>query len=172
MVFGAIQDPTGRIDFSVFPKILSRLPAEVLVKDEVVILRGELELRHGNFQCLVNDVTKVDLGKLRARAIKEGSFDPEEKITEVRRVEQQEEETENLDTVAPKIIRKKTPFIIPLAENISPKILNSIKKILTTNKGDTPVEIHLKGSSPKRIRVPFGVMVDEGLKQEISNAVR
>ena len=64
------------------------------------------------------------------------------------------------------------PFIIELPASLSAETLQVLKDLLLKNKGNHPVIVHI-GKAPgfKRIKVPFGISLTEGLKKKIKEVV-
>jgi DNA polymerase-3 subunit alpha len=167
MCFGEIEDPTGKLPFVLFPRTYDKF-GDTVQPDTFLAFEGRLELRGNDCQMIVDSAKKVSLVHMIANAKERNLFDHDDKIVGVQRLEltltesDDEEETEDGE---PKITG---PYIIRLDADSDPQIIKKIKPLLEGKQGETPVEIHIpSGDRLKRIKVPFGVKVDDELKSAI-----
>lgn len=155
MLYGTIEDPTGRIEVTVFPKYYENA-RETFKEDHFVIIEGKLEIRRDTLQVLCDTIKVVPIENIRDSAIKNGQFDAQEKVS--RNSNAKENKEEKNDTIT-----------ITLPEAVTPKTLEELKAVLVEAKGgNAQVEIAI-GSGPerKRIPVPFGIKMNSALHQTI-----
>ena len=158
MAFGEIEDSSARMAFVLFPRAYDEF-GELVEADKVVAFEGKFDHRSGQAQIMVDQVKSLSLENMIKSAKRSESFDENEKIIGVPNLEMPEEK---------KTSGPAAPFIISLEPDSDPKILHEIKPLLEARKGDREVEIHIpSGQSLKRIKVPFGVKVDNDLKAEL-----
>lgn len=94
-----IEDPTGRIEVTLFPRTFAQA-AEFLEEPGIVlVIGGTLDLRAGQLQVRADAVKKASLEKMIEKAKAEGVYDKEEatKGIAIREVSSIEEEIELLD---------------------------------------------------------------------------
>lgn len=161
MCFGEIEDPSARIPFVLFPRTYEQFGSLVDV-DQVVTFHGKLSERGDEMQIIVDQVKKVSLDAMTRTAKQRGVFDEDDRILGVPTHQSLHAKTDDeADDEA-------GPFIIELDKDCSPNILHQIKPLLEANKGDRPVEIHMtQGDKLKRIKVPFGIDLNDELKSAI-----
>lgn len=156
MSFGEIEDPTAKLSFVLFPKTYDQV-GELVAEGKVLSLEGKLDKRGNEVQMIVESVTPLSLENMIESSKSNGTFDPEDKIIGVARL-QFEESTEE----------DSGPFIIALEADSPPEVLHKLKPFLEANRGEMPVEIHIpSGNVLKRIKVPFGIRLDEKLKTDL-----
>jgi DNA polymerase III subunit alpha len=180
MLYGGFEDPTGRVDLLVFPKIYKQY-GHLFNEDQVVIMEGKLDIRREALQFMPNSVQAVSLETMILKAKESGLFDENEKIArKLQNIEDLKEpkkpaatpEVENFDISEPESESEPEtetgPFIISVPENCNRTLLSDIKALLLANKGKCLVEIHIPSKGKlQRIKVPFGVNVDENVKDKI-----
>lgn len=59
MAFGTFQDDTGRIDFVVFPKVFAEY-GQHLKENQVLLIKGKIDLREEEMQLMVEKITAPD----------------------------------------------------------------------------------------------------------------
>ncbi|MFC1655258.1 DNA polymerase III subunit alpha [Patescibacteria group bacterium] len=172
-----IEDPTGKLNVIVFPKSYQQF-GHLFDEDETVIMTGRLDDKRGQVQLVCEEAKAISLETMIENAKKNGVFDPDEIIAHVTpdfsepKSEEIEEVAEKVDTEPADTSPNDDPFIINLPSSCGQSILEKIKHLLLENKGETPCEIHIRtNGSLKRIKVPFGINVDENLKSEIQNMI-
>ncbi|MBI5152488.1 DNA polymerase III subunit alpha [Candidatus Peregrinibacteria bacterium] len=170
MLYLDLDDPTGRIGVTVFPRVFDKY-GEFLKENMIVILDGKLVSRGTGFQFICEAVQSVSLDSMIENAKSEKLYDPNEKVSRKMKnisYTRDDEENENYDYA-----QKSKPYIINLAFDAPENILTNIKAVLTRHKGLNPVEIHIKqDGKTKRIKVPFGIDINEEFKQEISSLIK
>ena len=169
MAFLTLEDPTGSIEVSVFPKVFAQFGGDI-EKDEMLAVTGRLEWRNDSFQVSAQEVKKMDLERLRKRAEESGFIDDSSgRSFQKKEVEESGE-----------ILTEKKPFQITLSSDADSEILPRLKKLLVGARSETgsTVEILISETNSfsadlkqakkvKRIKVPFQVGVGESLVEEI-----
>lgn len=169
MAFVTLEDPTGTIEVSFFPKI-NALYKELITLDEFITVTGRLEFRNDHFNLSAQEVTKVDLEKLRKRAQQEGLLGTEvpTKLTAQQSPEQGAKNPELGKQPQPNLGAK---IQINLPSSTDPAVLPKLKELLISAKSEhgTPAEIliPLDAQKNQRIKVPFKVGLGTNLVQEI-----
>lgn len=177
MAYMTLEDPTSRIEITVFPNTLMTY-RQLMVSDSVVIVTGKLEWRGGRFQLLAQSMQAVSLETMIQKAKESRLYDPNERIRIHQAKNSTTEEAEEAEVEfqvsakkeEPPSIPSNEPLIVTLEEETtSEENLKKIKDLLLSYQGEQAVEIHIsQGSSLKRIRVPFGVRVTPELKVELN----
>ncbi len=156
MCFGEFEDITAKLPFVVFPRVFAQY-GDLIETDKILRFQGKLDERGGSYQLIVNDIKGLSLDAMIQAAKEQNAYDAKDKTVGVQMVQNTEEQTE-----------EEGPYVIKIPEEASMELVKDIKPLLEANKGETPVEIHhVTGKTLKRIKVPFGVDVNEGLKSEI-----
>ncbi len=157
MAMGEIEDPTARVQFVLFPQAYEKLGL-LLEEDKVLSIEGKLDRRADQYQIVIDALKVLSLESMIASAKESGIFDEDERIVGVPILRAKEHEDEI------------GPYIIKLDQKADLEVLKKLKPFLEEHKGETPVEIHIpSGKTLKRVKVPFGVQVDEELKAELKN---
>ncbi|MBI5754746.1 hypothetical protein HZA41_00835, partial [Candidatus Peregrinibacteria bacterium] len=157
MMYLTVEDPSGRIEVTVFPKTYVTFK-EILIPDTVVVMTGRLEERSGEMKFLCEEVKKIALEQMIDRAKAEGFFDEKERIRR---------------SVPQKIEQEEEVYTIKVPADAQIETLEKIKSLLQENKGEDPVEIHItNGRTLKRIKVPFGIRLDRELKYAIRELMK
>lgn len=163
MCFGEIEDPSARIPFVLFPRSYEQFGSLVDL-DKVVTFQGKLMERGEEMQIVVDQVKLLSLDSMIQSAKQRGDFDEHDRILGVPTHQSLQGKNEEEGTSE----AEDGPFIIELDASAPPDILHQIKPLLEGNKGEHAVEIHMtQGDKLKRIKVPFGVELSDGLKQEL-----
>lgn len=183
-----IEDPSARINAALFPKLYHQLSG-FLNEDGIVVVEGKFDNRRGGYQITCDNIKKVSLEQMIVKAKELKCFDNDEKslryipfISEILVEEDTIDEMKNFDIsgvvleegeVAGKAEKDgivvgrnvSESYVINLSKDADKEVLAEIKKLLMSHKGDTKIEIVL--ASGKRIKVPFGVKVDEEFEGEL-----
>ena len=172
MAFLTLEDPTGIIEVSVFPKVFAQF-GEQIEKDELLTATGRLEFRNDVFQVSAHEIKKLDLERIRAKAEADGFLDDSNGKA-------QPKISEKVEKAVPvgRQVELVKPLQIKLPSNADPAILAKLKQLLVSAKSETGavVEILIPISDPstssgqrkmKRVKVPFKVGVGESLEKEI-----
>ncbi|MCA9374022.1 MAG: DNA polymerase III subunit alpha [Candidatus Gracilibacteria bacterium] len=173
MMYGEMEDPTGRIEFVVFPRTFVQYQ-QFLTDDNIVIMDGKLDMRRDQIQFAVNSVKSVSLDSMIENAKEAGVFDEKENVLRKQKslttdkkpvvIEEPKKslpQTESDDW-------KENPFIIELPESATTETLQRLKSLLLENQGERKVEIHLqKNGSMQRIKIPFGIALTSELERQI-----
>lgn len=154
MVYGEVEDPSGRLDFVAFPKVFIQFQS-LFEEGKIVIMEGKIEKR-GNVQFIVHSAKAVSLDMMIQRAKDSGYYDINEKISRKLKTFDEKEPHEDL-------------YIVNLQEGTDSKKLKDLKDLFMKHKGNTGVEICINSETEKKkIRVPFGVDVCDELKKSIA----
>ncbi len=155
MAMGELEDPTARVSFVLFPRAYDSFGA-MLEEDHVYSFEGRLDLRSEDFQVVVDQVHPLSLENMVASAKEKKLFDPDDRIVGVPSLRAAEPEV----NVEKDEETETGPYVIELEASTKPDVLNKLKPLLESYKGETTVEIHIPGEhSLKRVKVPFGVDV-------------
>ena len=73
-----LEDPTGKIEVTLFPRIYTEAAKLLGEPDTVLVVGGTLDLRAGQLQLRADAVKRASLSTMIARAKEEGFFDEEE----------------------------------------------------------------------------------------------
>jgi DNA polymerase-3 subunit alpha len=74
----SLEDPTGKIEVTLFPRTFAQASSFLDDPDSVLVVGGKLEFRAGAMQVVANAVKKASLARMVSRAREEGFFDEEE----------------------------------------------------------------------------------------------
>jgi len=190
-----LEDPTGRVEATVFPKMYHQL-SPLIVEDQVVVLEGKFDKRRDNYQIMCQNLKKVSLDVMIKKAKELHSYKPEEKfnryipmISELLAPDSDEEEgMKDFDVSGVKIKKGEVfgkpeegetkddspadDYVIELPSGINAKLLSKIKELLTKHKGERNVVLHIPSQkSLKRIKVPFGVSIDKKFEEKLSSLI-
>ena len=160
MAFLTIEDPTGTIEVSVFPKVFARFGDQIEL-GEMLLATGRLESRVEGFSVSAYELKHMDIERIRSRAEKDGFLDnstgrPIQAESKVAIKEKHQE------------IRS---FQINLPMNVDVDVLPCLKKMLVGARSETGTTVEIIISdldkNLKRIKVPFRVGIGETLASEI-----
>ncbi|PIR48983.1 DNA polymerase III subunit alpha [Candidatus Peregrinibacteria bacterium CG10_big_fil_rev_8_21_14_0_10_55_24] len=73
-----LEDPTGKIEATLFPRTFAEAAGFLEASDVVIVVGGTVDLRAGQLQIRASAVKKASLSTMIARAKEEGFFDEEE----------------------------------------------------------------------------------------------
>jgi DNA polymerase-3 subunit alpha len=167
MAYGELEDPTGRIELVIFPKIYNQYQ-HLFDEGNILVMEGRLDYRNDRIQFSCNSAKSVSLEKMIQKAKEDGLYNHKEKI--IRKQKTFEEMTEGQKKKSGG--SKSDPYVIDLPESIDSKKLEMLKGLLTESKGKTKVELHIKGKKGvKRIKVPFTVDITDDLETEINELI-
>lgn len=164
MAYCQLEDMTGRIEMTIFPKTFQE--ASHFIKEGVLVkIEGRFEERNEELHCIVQKIKDVSLDAMIKNAKEEGCFDENEKMTsfvtsiKINNKEKHEEET--------------SPFVIEMSDTIDEAALSYLKTLLLANKGSREVHLKIKGATEEKIiKVPFGVDVTQDLKSKIGEVIK
>lgn len=165
MVTFIIEDPTARFNAIMFPKMFAKY-GEAIFEDEVIGFTGKLDYRRGQYQFICDTAKVLSLETMIANAKEAKIYKPDEVSELVPRmlddILEVPEDEESLDEESLKM----DIFSIKIPNKADLKVMENLKALLTRNKGNTPVEL-LVDSASKRIKLPFGINLNEKLKGDI-----
>lgn len=186
MAYLTLEDPTGRLEVTVFSKTFLQYRG-LFNEDSVVVLNGRLELRRGMLQLMCQTVQTVSLDIMIQKAKQAKLYDPTERVQLLAATLDDEEAeegavfevplpAETIDDAPPPpaatvvMQSMNEGVIIRLNEDsTSPETMRELKAVLLRYQGKQEVEIHIPdGGVLKRIKVPFGIQVNPSLKTEIA----
>ncbi len=182
MAYATLEDPTGRIDVVIFPKVYAQFQ-NILKDDHLFMMEGRLDLRRDAFQFSVNTLTPVSLDSMIKNAKAEGLYDEKEKVVRKQKIleaaAQHDPLEEEGDFGAPpaKLSSQgvnegwqEDPFIIEIPANFDMNSMQRIKQLLTENPGQRRVELHIHSPSGiQKIKLPFDINVSEELKTRLKD---
>ena len=180
MLIFSVEDPSGRVSAVMFPKSFDLYGAFV-VEDQAVTISGKLDNKRGQYQVICESVKALSIEAMIANAKEAGIYTPDDKsdiairaLDDILAEKDREEEEEGAvdSTVADDgldvDVKPEVPFLIEVAKSNNSAVLQSLKELLLSNKGDTSAELFLKDIN-KRIKLPFGIAVTDSLKDKISS---
>lgn len=180
MLYGEVEDPTGRIEFVVFPKVFAQYEA-LFQEDNIIIMEGRLDHRRDSLQFSCNSAKAVSLDSMVKNARESGMYDENEKVMRKQKtVEVAKKKAEPVPAVSQKSPSgppdsqewKENPYVIEIPDSMSKEKLQQLKSLLLENQGDRQVEIHLgDGRTTKRIKIPFGIHLSAGLEEDIDKVL-
>lgn len=180
MAYAGLEDPTGRIEIAIFPKVFSKYQT-ILKDDSLFMMEGRLDLRRDVFQFSVNSVTPVSLDSMIRNAQAEGLFDAKEKIVRKQKVLEAQVQHDPLEeefgpppppVAAASEDWRENPFVIEIPAQIDMKIMEEIRTLLTQNPGERRVELHIRvGSGVKKMKLPFGITVTDDLQSQLRSVL-
>lgn len=171
MAYLKIEDPTGVFEAVAFPTAYPKI-SELLVEDNIVILSGKLEFR-GKFQFVIESAQSVNLENMIQSAIKEGFFNPNERVS-FRTELSVEEELHEIAAVEDEImaVQENKVITVQVPRGVGVEKLEELKLLLKEHKGDMELELSIdlpkSNKSSHIIKVPFGVHYDDELKKKIA----
>ncbi len=93
MAIVMLEDPTGKMEITLFPKTYAESAAVLEQPDTVLVVGGVIDQRGGALQMKVDAVKRSSLSAMIQRAKTDGLFDEEEAAKGIVRVRREEEET-------------------------------------------------------------------------------
>jgi DNA polymerase-3 subunit alpha len=93
-----LEDPTGKIEVTLFPRVYTDAAALLGLSDTVLVIGGTLDMRGGQLQLRADAIKKASLSTMIKRAKEEKFFDEEEAKAGII-VRKREEEEETVDMV-------------------------------------------------------------------------
>ena len=182
MAYLTLEDPTGRLEITIFPNTFAKFK-DLLTPESVVTIAGKVEFRRGQFQILAQTIQGVSLETMISKSKQAKLYNPEERVSFVSNSEPEPEsepeskpEPELKPESAKKKVAPKTPpptiedLVITMSDaEASSEQLLKLKELLLRHQGKQRVEIQIKQAGMvKRIKVPFGVAVSDDLKSQIA----
>jgi len=175
MLYGELEDPTGRIEVVVFPKVYAQYQAH-FVDGNILVMEGRLDQRSGNLQFSVNNAKAVSLDSMINNAKEANLYDEKEKIVrkikvlevEVPQADPTEEDVLPLVSAADAGEWNENPFCIKVPAEVKEDVLRNLKMLLLRNPGDRKVEINM-GS--RTIKLPFGITLSEDLENGLKELI-
>ena len=173
MMYGEMEDPTGRIEFVVFPRTFVQYQ-QFLTDDNIVIMEGKLDLRRDEIQFAVNSVKTVSLDSMVQNAKEAGVFDEKENVMRKQKSLSIDKKPVVIEEPKKNIPQpesdewKENPFVIELPESADTTTLQRLKGLLLENQGERKVELQLKkGGEMQRIKIPLGIALTDELERQI-----
>jgi len=174
MLYGEIEDPTGRIEIVAFPKVYALFQSS-FVEGNILIMEGRLDLRVGNLQFSVNNVQSVSLDSMILNAKTAGLYDEKEKVVrharvleDVAGVDDQLDEEELGEAALCGDQWNENPYRINVPADATEETLRKLKLLLLQNPGERQIELMI-GS--RTIKLPFCVKVGAELEQSIKESL-
>jgi DNA polymerase-3 subunit alpha len=85
MAILTLEDPTGKMEVTLFPRVYADAAAIIEQPDTVLVVAGTLDLRAGQMQMRADAIKRASLSTMVVNAKKEGFFDEEEFRSGLRR---------------------------------------------------------------------------------------
>ncbi len=98
MAILTLEDPTGKLEVMLFPRVFTEAAALIEQPDTVLVIAGTLDLRGGQMQIRAEAVKRASLSTMIQKARAEGFFDEEELRAGIQRVPREVDE-EKIDLV-------------------------------------------------------------------------
>ncbi len=189
-----LEDPTGRIEAIVFPKVYAQYGAAIK-EDSIVIVEGRLDLRRGDLNFSCNSVKVISLDMMIENAKTEGFYNDQEKVPKsIKKIALEmpvEEKTNDYgDDGPPPSMRPvavetaeasavgavsndaemEPPYVIEVPEKSPGEVLQKLKYLLQACPGARVVELRfVGGEKPRKIRLPFQVRIDPLLLNQVED---
>lgn len=91
-----IEDPTGRIDVTLFPRVYAQVGSIIDKPDSVLVIAGSIDMRGGTLHMKGEAIKRASLSSMIAKAKEAGMFDINDSLSRQRGKNRQEEEVETL----------------------------------------------------------------------------
>jgi DNA polymerase III alpha subunit len=185
MLFVGIEDTTGLSEILVFPKLYADTHT-MWQADQVVVVEGRVSTKDGQIKIIANQVWELtpDLALDSFKATEELTFMKDE-LKEKRAAKRLSPDSPAAASYANKVFGMQGPtprkqpapsfeksLYITLPPGTSKDILEGLKKIITTQPGDTKVLLRVPSSAGyKEIEAKTRVSVTETLLKELDTAV-
>ena len=142
MAFVRIEDDSGSIEAVVFPKLFSHTK-DCWVKNQMVLVKGRLQIREDNPNLVVEEVKLLEKEQMETTPEK-----PEIKIND-------------------------WDFEISLSSQLSPRKLVEINKLFKQNQGKSKLSLAFVDNlgRVKRLALPFGVDYSSELEEQIKKII-
>ncbi len=161
MLYLTIEDPSGKIEVTVFPKTYHQY-REHFEMSNIVIMTGKIQERRGELKFLCEEAKSVDLEKMIEKAREDNLYDESERI--ITTLAKNDEENFN---------GEEQSYTIKIPAGTDIEILEKIKKLLERHRGEDRVEIHIMGKkNSQKIQVPFGIKINRELKIAVKELIR
>lgn len=83
-----IEDPTGRIEVTLFPRVYSQVGATIDKPDSVLVIAGTIDMRGGMLQMKGEAIKRASLSSMIAKAKESGMFDAEDAGRTIRNMDE------------------------------------------------------------------------------------
>lgn len=176
MAILGIEDPTGKIEVTVFPNSYDELSAKLVERDDVVFwVTGKVEDRMGSWQIIADQIEIQDLAEIEQLI---ATLEPEQE-SETEQKEDLPDTFESLEVPVGEAINEEEendacsanahePWKLVLRQDINKSNLLALRELLTRHPGACPVEIHALG----QVFYPgFGVSPDLELMEAIKRYI-
>ncbi len=177
MLYGELEDPTGRIEIVAFPKVYMQYQ-QYFKEGQIIIMEGRLDIRNGALQFSCESAKSVSLDSMITNAKEAKLFDEKEKMSRKIKVFNNMDEVKLEDPMdelrlSPPVTAndtdwKENPYIIDVPADTAMERLNRLKALLHLHPGDRKIELQL---GARRIKVPFGVAINDEVKLAIREAI-
>ena len=182
MMYGELEDPTGRIEMVVFPKVYNQYQ-ECFKEGLILVMDGRLDLRGNGLQFSVNSAKTVSLDSMITNAKEAGLYNEKEKISRKHIVIEVDKkvQTDPMDEsdqlyVAPEPDAeawKDNAYQIDIKAGTNLEALNALKNLLLSAQGERKVELNIYDISGnfKKIKLPFGINLSNDLEAQIKSLI-
>ncbi len=172
MMYGELEDPTGRIEFVVFPKVYNDYQ-QYFQPEQILILEGKIEQRGGNVQFSCFSAKAISLDSMIANAKEANTYDPTEKIQRKQvsfsldPIEKKAPEAKVLDPLSSNI---ENNFVIEIPLGFPPEKLAKLKELLISSPGERYVELHVQQKNEvKKVKTPMKIQVTPEFELALQN---
>jgi DNA polymerase-3 subunit alpha len=176
MLYCELEDPTGRIEVIVFPKVYTQF-APLFKEGQILVMEGRLDLRTNNLQFSCNNVKSVSLESMVNNAKEAGLFDAKEKMKRKVKVFDSMVEGKEIDPMDEMPLLppqnsgdwKENPYVIEVSAKTPMEKLEMLRSLLIQHPGERQMELHLGN---KEIKLPLGVNLTSDLENEIRELLK
>ena len=196
MLYFELEDPTGRIEIVLFPKVYAKF-SHLIDEDKIVIMEGRLDHRRDTLQFAVDLVKSVSLETMINNAKAAGVFDENENV--MRKQKTIEVEVKKTASDLPQAQEAKSsgsddagrsdstdlngsewrenPYVIRVPKGTELDVLKELKGLLMKNQGERQVELELSSgglgglTQMKKIKIPFGIHISGQLEADIDKVL-
>ncbi len=159
-----LEDPSGKVNAIIFPKNMVNCGSQ-LVEDQVVGINGKLDNKRSQFQIICDTAKLLSIETMVNNAKEQEVYDANDKSDIVIRL--LDDILADADEAEAMKKSGSDSFIIQIKRQLSSDRMKSLKELLQSNKGDTPVEIMLVEAN-KKIKLPFGVALSDTLREGVN----
>ncbi len=160
MAMFVVEDLSARLNAVIFPQQMKKINEDIR-EDQVLKIRGKISNRRDQYQIICEEIKVLSLRAMIENAKEAHLFNPEEKIVGgLRLLDDILADQDGLDEV----------YEIEIPAGADRQLMNSLKSILEKNQGEVPVEVILGGK--KRVRLPFGIDLTEGLELKVDSLLK
>ncbi len=180
MLYGELEDPTGRIEIVVFPKTYT-LYQHLLQEGQILVIEGRLDNRSNGLQLSANNIKTISLESMIQNAKELNLYDEKEKMERKQKILEIDKKTVEFDPMEEVYVApaetvdeswKEDPYVIEIPAGTNVERMNQLKSVLLAHPGERKVELVLgTGAGARRIKAPFGITVTEEMQREVTEVL-